>query len=720
MVQVRRYERQFVEQSAGVTPMRPAQTAAGGLGEGLGRVGDSLEFWADEVATAEAKQADAQLTEQINGLLYGEGGFMYAEGGNAVAMREGVNQELDKFYKTTMDGLSPIARSKGETALRARLNSFQTRVNERAYSASQDYLNQAGAARITSLTNAAILDPDGAPDLLAQIDQEIADIAARKGSPSEVTELERQGVRDKVYGETTMRLANVDPMAALDYARNNRDKFSGPVLAQIEEKLVPLAKAFEGRQIGAAAAGGSGSMEAAFDVAANMIGMDEDRQRTILAEYMKTGGANMDPAETAWCAAVMNAWLSSAGLPTTGSNMARSFLEWGEAVDEPSRGDIVVLERGAAPFGHVGFFDGYNADGTIRILGGNQGDAINVKGFDPGRVLGFRRAPEGVPAPGMDGLSQILNIEDPVVRDAALAEFELRQKASTVQRNEEQRVAAQSAYETIIGGGSIQDLDVDTRIALGRTEMSGLMALERAWNAGVPPSTSPTAYTELRLMQANEPQQFRQLVATGGLIRDYADKLSQADMQSFIDAGTKPQSDITRAASSTLMTVADRQMEAAGIDTSPKSGSDDAENLAAMQTRLLRWQDAFIEKEGRAPTQTEIDGRVRQELVEVVTGKGWGDGEWKRTMRLYEVDFEGMTTSEDDDLTLADLENNITERAMTIGGTRVEMDAYNRVYADLVRALNGITPEQMATVDLDTLTMPSTRQIVEALAEYYR
>lgn len=140
-------------------------------------------------------------------------------------------------------------------------------------------------------------------------------------------------------------------------------------------------------------------MQQALDVAARALGLNEGDKRAALQDYLTTGGANLDPATTAWCAAFVNATLQQAGYEGTGSNMARSFMEWGQAVDTPQRGDLAVFTRGDpnGPFGHVGFFDGYNADGTIRVLGGNQGDAVSIASYDPSRLLGFRRAP-GEPA----------------------------------------------------------------------------------------------------------------------------------------------------------------------------------------------------------------------------------------------------------------------------------------------------------------------------------
>ena len=131
-----------------------------------------------------------------------------------------------------------------------------------------------------------------------------------------------------------------------------------------------------------------------FQLAAEQLGMNERDQNAALQEYLTNGGVNLDPAVTAWCAAYMNATLAQSGMKGTGSNMARSFLDWGQEVEKPQRGDVAVFwrEDPNGEKGHVGFFDGYNEDGTIRVLGGNQGDSVSYSNYSADQLLGFRRA----------------------------------------------------------------------------------------------------------------------------------------------------------------------------------------------------------------------------------------------------------------------------------------------------------------------------------------
>lgn len=139
----------------------------------------------------------------------------------------------------------------------------------------------------------------------------------------------------------------------------------------------------------------SGSQGDLMEIAGSQLGLNEQQQADAIQKYLATGGAGLDPATTAWCAAFVNATLKQGGMEGTGSNMARSFMDWGQGVDEPARGDLAVFSRGDpnGPYGHVGFFEGYNPDGTIRVLGGNQGaqGSVSISNYSKDRLLGFRR-----------------------------------------------------------------------------------------------------------------------------------------------------------------------------------------------------------------------------------------------------------------------------------------------------------------------------------------
>lgn len=113
----------------------------------------------------------------------------------------------------------------------------------------------------------------------------------------------------------------------------------------------------------------------------------------VLAFFAKAGHPEVQSDEVAWCAAFAGACLADAGMPNTGSLMARSYLTYGTALDQPKVGAIAVFKRGSDPSqGHVAFVTGWGK-GTLRCLGGNQRDSVCEENFRSDNLLGLRWPP---------------------------------------------------------------------------------------------------------------------------------------------------------------------------------------------------------------------------------------------------------------------------------------------------------------------------------------
>ncbi|MBX9861584.1 MAG: TIGR02594 family protein [Hyphomicrobium sp.] len=95
----------------------------------------------------------------------------------------------------------------------------------------------------------------------------------------------------------------------------------------------------------------------------------------IVAMFRDAGHASVVRDEVAWCAAYCGASLERAGIRSTRSLMARSYLAWGEALAEPRMGAVAVFSRGSDPaLGHVlemegGFTDDPHDPGGPTNLG---------------------------------------------------------------------------------------------------------------------------------------------------------------------------------------------------------------------------------------------------------------------------------------------------------------------------------------------------------------
>lgn len=109
---------------------------------------------------------------------------------------------------------------------------------------------------------------------------------------------------------------------------------------------------------------------------------------------IKRGGIKDD--ETPWCAAFVGFCLENVGIVSSRFESAKSYLSWGRPLSGPAIGCVVVFTREGG--GHVGFFTGMTGDGRLLVLGGNQGNEVNIRAFPPERITGFRW-PLSVPLP---------------------------------------------------------------------------------------------------------------------------------------------------------------------------------------------------------------------------------------------------------------------------------------------------------------------------------
>ena len=145
-------------------------------------------------------------------------------------------------------------------------------------------------------------------------------------------------------------------------------------------------------------------MTTAYDLAKAEVGTVEwakgDNPK-VVAYFKDSGNPGVMDDETAWCAAFVGAMLRRAGVKSTGALNARSYLDWGTPVDRKNAlpGDVVIFKRGSSSWqGHVAFFV-KDRGALIDVLGGNQSNAVNVKGYQAAALLGIRRPPKATAKP---------------------------------------------------------------------------------------------------------------------------------------------------------------------------------------------------------------------------------------------------------------------------------------------------------------------------------
>lgn len=109
-----------------------------------------------------------------------------------------------------------------------------------------------------------------------------------------------------------------------------------------------------------------------------------------IMEWSRISGATIRHDSDPWCAVGLNGILTEAGERGTMSPAARSFLNWGQKLNKPKPGAIMVFKRGNSSWqGHVGLYVGETAT-HYNILGANQGDAVKIAPYAKADLLGIR------------------------------------------------------------------------------------------------------------------------------------------------------------------------------------------------------------------------------------------------------------------------------------------------------------------------------------------
>ena len=116
---------------------------------------------------------------------------------------------------------------------------------------------------------------------------------------------------------------------------------------------------------------------------------------TILAwakEVSKDVAAAYGHDSVPWCGLFVAVVCKRAGKPVVaGPLWAKNWAKFGDKADRASLGDVLVFTRPGGG-GHVGFYVAEDAS-AYHVIGGNQGDAVNIRPLAKARCIAIRRPP---------------------------------------------------------------------------------------------------------------------------------------------------------------------------------------------------------------------------------------------------------------------------------------------------------------------------------------
>jgi uncharacterized protein (TIGR02594 family) len=123
------------------------------------------------------------------------------------------------------------------------------------------------------------------------------------------------------------------------------------------------------------------------------LGVHEDampgQHNQRILEYHQATSLKATTDEVPWCSSFVNWVMKQAGYRGTSSALAKSWIEWGRALDHPREGAVVIIKRkgatsdvatGSSTGFHVAFYVS-SSQVHVRLLGGNQGDQVKYSNF---------------------------------------------------------------------------------------------------------------------------------------------------------------------------------------------------------------------------------------------------------------------------------------------------------------------------------------------------
>lgn len=670
-VSVKRYEGGQVARPQQPVGVAAAQSGMGEVSRGVAAIGDMFYGFQDEVDTADAKVADSQYAKIVQDALYADQtGFMYTDGANATARRQTMIEQLEKERERMLGGLSAPARARAESAMTARMRDAAESVNRHAVGQGKAYLNSASEARIDMFMSDAVYKPESSSIELKRAEQEINDLAARNGWSPEVRELKLRETKTQVHFGIAQRIANADAGAALDYLSRFKGEMDGQAVAKMEGQLAPMVKEQRGRRAGAAAASGLGIPKYEYSTqvdyqmgparpnkpdqaVVDVIGKSVEDVLGPGARVIITSGQENDGHQ------------HGSGRHKTGLSADVKIIRADGSVVKATDVEMAAIGKAAAANGALGIGFGANYMG---------GEHAHIDLVDPKTVGGahtwedaksidadIRQAIASRKSSAAGGVEAILGIADPLERQAALSEYNLRKGIKDKQTQAMQDAAQSRAFQIIEAGGSLGQLTFDERVAIGQEGMASLMTYEAGKARGVVIKTDDEKFVELMDLRGKDPQGF---AAINPLT--YRNQLSNEDFQSMVSARTKiqegeaPSRDPMKIgeARSAIETV----LDAAGVDTRKAAG---AKTKARMEAAMLRWHQSFVADAKRAPTALEIHKRASDLMVPVVLNPPGAFNE--QTGAAISINLDGKPVSGDGAITLDALQ----QSSIKIGGTDV-------------------------------------------------
>ncbi len=646
------------------------------VGQSLQRVAQGGDNLAASLEAVQEMEDKALVEERVNQYsdyarerTYDpENGYVNQYGQNAVQGRGTYENDLAKQRETLGEGLTPSQQRMYKRATEARNRQALDTAIRHASTQRKNWFDDASTARLNTFADDALAmsdEPEKMRLQLAAAQAEIAQRARANGWGTEQTQAAQREFQSGVHKNVILKKAITNPLAANDWLEANRENMTaahatemqnaldGPVLAtraRVEAERIAASPNINRPPRAAAAPHTAGEHAHTENPHKDRVVFEDMNPQAVtsfktlekaLGTQLTVTSAHRTKAEN-----------------TRVRGASKSQHLHGNAFDVSvagkSHAERLDIIRAAYAAGFRGFGVGKNsvhidvgaqrAWGYVRASGGGPvpewaKDTINQL-FAGGGGTPPPAAPDGTPAyVGPQYIAdQVAHIEDPRLRAQtaqALSKMYNLQDEAERRANRQAKIAAER-FIIANPGTDPTNLPLDVQQQLGVDGMNTLWNYNASIAAQGAVTTDEVLYARLQRLQAEDPTSFAEDVDLFDYISALSTKdrrdLQQLQVDAIKDKREGADKALTQARSvSTAMSIADAQLQAAGVKKTGKAENDESRQREAQFQRALvdRMREFQRTSEnGRAPNDYEIQDMVDQLLLPILIkepGMLWGE-----------------------------------------------------------------------------------------------
>ena len=272
-------------------------------------------------------------------------------------------------------------------------------------------------------------------------------------------------------------------------------------------------------------------------------------------------------------------------------------------------------------------------------------------------------------------LEEARSIDDPKLRDETVRRVKQRFSDKKKAKDQDNESLHQRAANTIDGGGGVDAIPREDWERFSASQKTALINYANKRSEGIEPETDWVKYYDLKT-KASVPATRGEFLKTN--LMELRPKMADREFKEMV----KLQADLRSGKKSKELDgfrsdnqIVNDAMRAAGFNTNPSPGSDEAKSLSQLRARVDEEIRQRQERTGKKATNEDIQSVVDTMLVEVVTDPGLF---FDTRKRVFELDPEETGQIEIDDVPRND--RNKIEQALKKNGVPVTEDAILNLY----------------------------------------